>query len=160
MSAKKEAALLAQEQPQDRAQTKEPRDTVTASPALVNPRNPLRELRLKKEIKAGDMVAVVRRLYPRYDRHLHSKCEHRHLYGVELCGDAMDALTRTCAPEDLKPEKKPERRTLPCRISCRMTVLDYNLLMDRIRADGFQTTQDWLLSHLRQVLKTKGEYNP
>jgi hypothetical protein len=155
MSEKKEADLLAQEQPQDWAQTKEPTNNVTVLPALVNP---LRELRLKKAIKAVDMVSIVRRLYTRYDRHLQSKCEHTDKYGIELCKAAMDALITTYAPEELPPEKKPEFRNLPCRISCRMTVRDYNLLMDRIRADGFQTTQDWLLSHIKKYLKLKGAY--
>lgn len=103
------------------------------------------------------MVNIVRRYYPRYDKHLQNKCEHSSLYGIRLCDDAMDALIKRYAPEDLAPEKKPERRNLPCRISCRMTAGDYNLLMDRIRADGFQTTQDWLLSHLRRYLNLKGE---
>lgn len=155
MNAKKEAVLMAQEQP--RVQTKKPTNNVDHPGVSVNAPNRLRELRLKKEVQAQDMVSEVRRYYPRYDKHLQSKCEHSSLYGIRLCDDAMDALIRLYAPEELPPEKKPDHRSLPCRISCRMTVMDYNLLMDRIRADGFQTTQDWLLSHLRQVLKSKGE---
>ena len=155
MSIKKEAVLIKQEQP--RAQTKEPTNNVHHSGADVNTPNRLHELRLKKEIRPLDMVNIVRRYYPRYDKHLQNKCEHSSLYGIRLCDDAMDALIKRYAPEDLVPEKKPENRNLPCRISCRMTAGDYTLLMDRIRADGFQTTQDWLLSHLRRYLNLKGE---
>lgn len=158
MSAKKKAALLAQEQPCNRAQTKEPTNNIEHQASDVNANNRLRALRLKKGIRAQEMIIAVRKLYPRYDKHLQSKCERTELYGVELCQDAMDTLITKYAPEELPPEKKPEFRNLPCRISCRMTVRDYNLLMDCIREEGFQTNQDWLLSHIKKYLKLKGAY--
>lgn len=155
MNTKKEAALLTQEQPQ--AQTKEPTHNVNHFGAVVNAPNRLRELRLKKEVLAKDMVNTVRRYYPRYDKHLQSKCEHSSLYGVRLCDDAMEALIRRYAPEDLAPEKKPENRALPCRVSCRMTAQEYGQLMTCVSRDGFHTTQNCLLTLIRQYLNPKGE---
>ena len=35
----------------------------------------LRELRISKQIPAKKMVAVVRQLYPKYDKTMQSKCE-------------------------------------------------------------------------------------
>ncbi len=39
--------------------------------------NSLKELRLKKQIPAKEMVAVVREIYPKYDNTTQSKCEKR-----------------------------------------------------------------------------------
>lgn len=152
MKIKREAAALTRIQPQ-KAQTKEPTDTLDQSKAAVNARNDLRDLRLRKEIPVAAMVKIVRRQYPRYDKHLQSKCERSSVYGVRLCDDAMDTLIKTYDPQEAKPKRKPENRKLPCRISCRMTVEDYNRLMDQVAAEGFQTTQDWLLSHIKRYLE-------
>ena len=38
--------------------------------------NDLQILRLGKGVPAQDMVELVRKLYPKYDKTLHSKCEH------------------------------------------------------------------------------------
>lgn len=80
--------------------------------------------------------------------------------GLDFEEDAMTALVKAFAPkaEEQPPARKPEKRTLPCRISCRLSVLDYNLLMDLIQAEGFQTTQDWLYSHIKKHLELKGAY--
>lgn len=156
MTTKKEAALLAQERPHDWAQTIEPTNNVSET---CLPVNELREMRLGKEIPVTDMVAIVRQRYPGYDKHLQSKAERSHHYGIRLCDDAMEDLRVKYAPaEEPVKQPRPDKRTLPCRISCRMSVLDYNLLMDLITADGFSTTQDWLYSHLKKFLKSKGAY--
>ena len=148
MSTKKEAGLLAQPEPRPMETT----NSIDAAPETVNA---LRELRLAKEIPAQDMVDVVRRRYPRYDKHLQSKAERSYLYGVRLCSDAMADLKRAFAPE-LIPK---ENRRKPCRLVCRVSVLDYNLLMERMRADGFTTAQDCLHSLIKQYLKKEGKHN-
>ena len=155
MYKKKEAALLAQEQPQ--VQTKNPTNNVNHFGAAVNAPNRLQDLRLIKKVPAKDMVNTVRRYYPRYDKHLQSKCEHSSLYGIRLCDDALEALIRRFAPEDLDPEKKPDNRSLPCRVSCRMTAQEYDRLMTCVSRDGFHTTQNCLLALIRQYLNSKGE---
>ena len=155
MYTKKEAVLLAQEQPQ--AQTKIPANNVHHFGAVVNAPNRLQELRLIKKVRAKEMVSTVRRYYPHYDKHLQNKCEHSSLYGIRLCDDAMEALIRRYAPEDLATEKKLENRTLLFRVSCRMTPQEYDQLMDCVSRDGFHTTQNCLLTLIRQYLNAKGD---
>lgn len=154
MSIKKEAGLLAQPEPRPMETT----NSIDSEPKTVNA---LRELRLGREIPAADMVATVQALYPRYDKHLQSKAERSHLYGIRLCDDAMAALVKAYAPDKAPEATKPrdaDLRTNPCRLVVRVSVEDYNLLMDQQRAEGFSTTQDWLYSHLKKYLKAKGAY--
>jgi hypothetical protein len=150
MTAKKEAGLLAQTEPQP----KETKASIDPAPDTVNA---LRELRLGREIPVSRMVQVVQKRYPRYDKHIQSKAERSHLYGITLCEDAMDALIKVFAPEEVK-KPRAENRVNPCRLVCRVSVRDYNLLMDRMREEGFSTTQDWLYSQIKKYLTEKGEY--
>ncbi|NCA99997.1 MAG: hypothetical protein EOM70_11575 [Clostridia bacterium] len=69
----------------------------------------------------------------------------------------MDALIKAFAPEEFK-KPRAENRVNPCRLVCRVSVQDYNLLMDRMREEGFSTTQDWLYSQIKKYLTEKGEY--
>lgn len=154
MSTKKEAGLLAQPEPR-------PMETNNSIGIEAETVNALRELRLGREIPAADMVATVQALYPRYDKHLQSKAERSHLYGIQLCDDAMAALVKVYAPDKAPEATKPrdaDLRTNPCRLVVRVSVEDYNLLMDQQRTEGFSTTQDWLYSHLKKYLKAKGAY--
>lgn len=150
MTAKKEAGLLAQTEPQP----KETKASIDPAPDTVNA---LRSLRLGREIPVSRMVQVVQKRYPRYDKHIQSKAERSHLYGITLCEDAMDALIKTFAPDEVK-KPRAENRVNPCRLVCRVSVQDYNLLMDRMREEGFSTTQDWLYSQIKKYLTEKGEY--
>lgn len=154
MSTKKEAVLLAQERPQ--AQTNEPTNNLDQTPDDVNPHNALRELRLGKEIPAADMVATVQALYPRYDKHLQSKCERSHLYGVQICDDALDALVRKFAPDKATPSKTPDIRTNPNRLVVRVSTQDYNRVKTQMQQEGFSTVQDWLYTLIKKYLNAKG----
>lgn len=149
MSTRKEAALLAQNEPQ-------PLETTTSIDAEPEAVNALRELRLGKEVPAQDMVDIVRQMYPRYDKHLQSKAERSHLYGIRLCDDAMDALVKAFAPEKAKPPKKLEVRTNPYRLVCRVSTQDYNRVRTQMQREGFSTTQDWLYSLIKKYLNAKG----
>lgn len=150
MTAKKEAGLLAQTEPQP----KETKASIDPAPDTVNA---LRSLRLGREIPVSRMVQVVQKRYPRYDKHIQSKAERSHLYGITLCEDAMDALIKAFAADEVK-KPRSENRVNPCRLVCRVSVRDYNLLMDRMREEGFSTTQDWLYSQIKKYLTEKGEY--
>lgn len=154
MNKKKEAALLAQERPQ--AQTIEPTNNVDQTPEDVNPHNALRELRLGREIPAADMVAVVSKLYPGYDKPLQSKCERSHYYGVQICNDAMNALYKVFSPEKATTPKKPDIRTNPHRLVCRVSTQDYNRVKTLMQREGFSTVQDWLYSLIKKHLDAKG----
>lgn len=104
----------------------------------------LKEIRVSKNIPAKDMVAVVKELYPSYDKTLQSKCENGDTYGVCLRSNAEKAICRAFAPELQQKRKKKDGHRLTCRISCRLETADYEALKRNIAADGYTTTQDWL----------------
>lgn len=119
----------------------------------------LRELRISKSIPAKDMVAVVQRLYPKYDKTVQSKCENGEAYGVALRPDAMSALYEKFAPELLSERKAPKKDThrLTCRISARLETADYEALQQLIEAEGYATTQDWLTATVRRYIAKAGD---
>lgn len=119
--------------------------------------NDLRELRLRCQLPAKDMVAVVQELYPKYDKTMQSKCERGSEYGVDLRHDAMAALYQRFDPGALEARrrKKSSGHRLTCRISCRLEDEDYRVLQQYIQADGYQTMQDWLTDMVRQYIRRK-----
>lgn len=117
--------------------------------------NALKELRLRKEIPVKDMVAVVQKIYPRYDKVMQSKCEHGEDYGIELPADAMDALYEAFDPERktaIKSRRRDAHR-LTCSIKARLETPVYEALQQRIRAAGYDTTQDWLTAQVLAYLE-------
>lgn len=150
---KNEAVPLARKQPLQ-VLTNEPITILDDSTKEVNHRNALRELRLAREVPASNMVAVVKTLYPGYDKTLQSKCERSHHYGVKLCDDAMEKLYQAYAPEKAK-SKNPENRTNPHRLVCRVNTQDYNRIKTLMHQEGFSTIQDWLYSLIKKHLKEK-----
>ncbi len=111
----------------------------------------LHDLRAGKNIKVKDIVTEVRKIYPRYDKYLQSKCENSDLYGVQLMPDAMDMLCRKYAPEflpevddrfdadapnetaepqtDTKPKRSGDRHKYRCRVECRLSDDEYKKLL-------------------------------
>lgn len=117
--------------------------------------NALKELRLRKEIPVKDMVAVVQKIYPRYDKVMQSKCEHGEDYGIELPADAMDALYEAFDPERktaIRGSRRDAHR-LTCSIKARLETPVYKALQQRIRAAGYDTTQDWLTAQVLAYLE-------
>lgn len=116
--------------------------------------NDLRELRLRCQLPAKDLVAVVQEIYPKYDKTMQSKCERGSEYGVDLRPDAMEALYRRFDPAALtaRRRKKDSGHRLTCRISCRLEDEDYRALQQHIQADGYQTMQDWIADMVRQYI--------
>lgn len=117
----------------------------------------LRELRRTKQIPAKEIVAVIQRLYPKYDKVALSKCENGDTYGVEIKPDALDAVYAEFAPELLEAHSKPKKtdHRLTCRISARLEDGEYSALQQHIRADGYATMQDWLTDTVRAYLEKK-----
>lgn len=116
----------------------------------------LRELRISRSIQAREIVAVVQRLYPKFDAPQLSKVEHGSEYGAELPADALDLIYQTFAPElaSLLHCKERDRHRLTGRVSVRLTDEDYALLMKRIKADGCETTQAWLSRLIHREVTT------
>lgn len=117
----------------------------------------LRALRISKQIPAKKMVAVVRELYPKYDKTMQSKCERGDEYGVRIREDALEALYVKFAPELL--EKKQSKRSsghkLKCRISCRLPDEVHAELLEFISEDGYKTMQDWLTDTVDKYIRRK-----
>ena len=108
--------------------------------------NELRTLRVKNNLPAREMVAVVRELYPRFDKPLLSKCEHGDDYGIDLREDAIEALRvhfgGNVVPEANKRTHKENRRK-PVRCYCRMEKTSHAALQRAIKAKGYTTVQSW-----------------
>lgn len=112
----------------------------------------LRELRLKRQLPAKEMVTVVQDIYPKYDKTMQSKCERGNEYGIQLRKDAMEALYARFDPERLTKKKKGDGHKYTYRISCRLPDDEYTELQQLIKADGFNTIQDWLSQYVHQYI--------
>lgn len=121
--------------------------------------NELRDLRLLLNLPVKEMVEVVRTIYPKYDKTLHSKCENCDSYGVYLLPDAVDALRRLKGyePQGSRRTVKKERHRLTCRISARLEDGEYGVLQQYLKADGHKTMQELLTALVRRYLKEKEE---
>ncbi len=117
--------------------------------------NPLRSLRVSRNIPQKDIVEFVQTLYPKYDKTLQSKCERGEEYGIDLKLRALDALLEKYAPELLELERyrRGGCHKLTCRVSCRLKDEEYAQLIKHVRADGFDTMQSWLTFVIREYLK-------
>lgn len=119
--------------------------------------NELRALRLSKKLPARDMVAVVKEIYPKYDKTIQSKCERDDEYGVRIRDDALKALYLRFDPEQLQKIKKKKAggHKLTCRISCRLPDETYEELQKYIQKDGYKTMQDWLSDTVEKYIRRK-----
>lgn len=117
--------------------------------------NDLKALRIKKDIPVKDMVAVVQEIHPRYDRFLQSKVENGEAYGVTLSEDAMTALYEAFDRDRLTAQKrrKSDRHRLTRSIRARLPEAVYVALQQRIKADGYDTVQDWLADRVVAYLQ-------
>ncbi len=133
------------------------KNSITQKSPQINSER-LKNLRLSKNIPSRELVNEVRKLYPRYDKTLQSKCERGDEYGIELRRDALEALLERYAPEQLEELKckRSDGHRLTCKISCRLEDEDYNRLIAYIRDDGFTQMQAWLTFVVKNYLKTKG----
>ena len=121
--------------------------------------NELRQLRLSKQIPAKEMVDVVRKRYPKYDKTVQSKCENTQDYGTVLASDAMEALYKHFGAKPPEPPKATRhgKHRYSCRITCRLPDADYAALQQRIKAEGYATMQDWLTDIVNRYLQNGGD---
>lgn len=120
----------------------------------------LRALRVEKQIPAKEMVAVIQRLYPKFDKTMLSKCEHGGEYGAAIPRAAMDALYAEFAPELAAQHARVERRKKDRhrhtdKITVRIENEAYAALQQLIKDDGYGTVQAWGNAMVVQYLKSK-----
>lgn len=119
-----------------------PNSTDSILPDLPADVKLLRDFHERRRIPVSDQVEVVKALYPKYDRFLHSRCSHGEETGVMLRPDALKALAVYFAEDSRKRPSHP-RRTKPNRLTCRVTGELYGALQRRLSATG-QTMQEYL----------------
>ena len=114
----------------------------------------LRSLRIDRKIKTKDIVAMVRGIYPRYDKSLNSKCERGDEYGITLRTKAMAALLAQFSPEIVEKvkHKRDGGHKLKRKVMCRLPEDEYSLLQQRIRAEGYATMQSWLRDTIKRYI--------
>jgi len=123
--------------------------------------NELKEFRIQHGLHAQDMVDVLRKTYPKYDKTVHSKCENTKKYGAALCPEAMKILYDTFAPNEQiytgapqKPCKprKPRRSDTKRQISARLSGERIAQLQQHIKDDGYSTMQEWIAGQVDNYL--------
>ena len=107
----------------------------------VKPANLLRQIE-ESGVKPAEMIATVQRLYPGYEKTLHSKCKNGEKYGIMLRPDAMAAVVTRFAPE-LRNGLRSDRRSKPRRVQARLSEAVYGALQRALRAKGV-TVQQWI----------------
>ena len=117
--------------------------------------NPLQRLRIDRGIPVRDMVEVVAAIYPKYDKVLHSKCEHGEEYGIRLRADAERTLKEHFALTGPDAPRRP-RRSKPCRVQVRLTEAAYRLLQQAIARSG-TTMQDLIEGLILNYIKDSEE---
>lgn len=121
----------------------------------------LRELRLARKIPAKEMVKVIQRFHPKFDKTMLSKCERGEAYGIKINRAALDALYAEFAP-DMLPEVKRKRggnHRFAKRAACRLTDDEYAAFQRIVQASDFDTMQDYLANMIRNQLKMNSEKN-
>ena len=118
----------------------------------------LRNLRVNQQIPAKDIVAVVQKLYPSFDKTLLSKSERGDKYGVVLRREAWDAIINELTPEARAAVKHQRggRHRLTHKIMCRLEKDDFDALQQLIKDAGYKTTQDWLSDIVKLYIETHG----
>lgn len=147
MSTKKAAALLQQDEPQTKPNTR----IVAQVPEDVKA---LRDLHERRHIPTVDVVEVVGTIYPKFDRYLLSRVEHGERTGVRLRDDAFEAVMehfRECPSAAPETPRKPHRRK-PYRVACRITG-DAWLALQRALVRSGRTMQDYIEELVMKALK-------
>lgn len=148
MAANKKPGLLEQ----DRAETKETMPSIAENESAVKG-NELRALRIAAGVSAREIVELVQKFYPKYDKTLQSKCENSADYGVCLVEDAMDALRERFlpdAPKGAAPSK--DRHIYTTKVQCRLPDTQAERLKELLYNEGL-TVQDWLAGIIAAYLK-------
>lgn len=123
--------------------------------ALAVKPNIITSLRLANGLPVRDMVAVVHALYPKYEKTLHSKCEHGAEYGIQLRPDALRALLDAFAPELARRQAYDHERNSR-RIQARLEA-DVLYRFRMVLAEDGYTVQDWIEKQVLEYIEGRCE---
>ena len=105
-------------------------------------------------LMAKDLVAIVSEDYPSFSKQSFCMCEKPDKYGVVLHPAAFEKLQRMFPHAAVtKKKKKSGKNKLTKRISARLSDAEYDALIRKTKADGFDTMQAFLVFMVRNYLK-------
>lgn len=114
----------------------------------------------KQGISGAQMVDVVRRVCPKFDKTLISKCRNPD-YGVQLREEPAKALRQEFLPLLANISENPQKKRdssghkLTKRIQCRLPDDEFEALQQRIKTDGYQTVQEWGKAMVKRYLEER-----
>lgn len=109
--------------------------------------NRLKAVRQASGLSPRQLVADIRQTFPRYDKTLHSKCEHTEDYGVQLDNRALKALEKRYGLTRAR-----ENRTKPMRITVRFESGQYSQLQRALEVRGLTAQSYALRAIMRAVI--------
>lgn len=120
--------------------------------------NPLRNIREKSGASAADIVGIVQRRHPKYDKTLQSKCERTELYGIQIADDSMKDLRDELLPKEIRSGH--DRHRLTARVSCRLEPEEHSRFLELVQRCGYDTVQDYLSDLIRKTVEENTEFSP
>lgn len=149
-SQKKETPLLEQDEPQG----KDHETSISDQKSIVNPAATtwLADMRREKNIRANEVTAVIKSHRGKFDASLLSKVERPGEYGVQLV-PSVAKIVQAAFGYAPRRSRRSDNRTLPCRVSFRLSPSEYSGLQTAISADGFDSFQAWGREMALQYIK-------
>lgn len=150
---KKEKSCAEKNGHSSREATNSRKTRISQNVKIVN--NILRELRVTNKIPADELVKEVRKIFPKYDKTLQSKCERTEEYAVELCRKALDALLEKYDTELLDKAKKMRNgyHKLTKQVTCRLDDETYDVLQSIKEREGYETVQAFMTDKIINYIK-------
>lgn len=114
----------------------------------------LKEFRERTGLMAKDIVPIIAEDFPKFSKQAFSMCENSDQYGVVL-HPAGFAKLQAAYPDAavMKKKKKSGKNRLKKRISARLSDAEYDALVAKVKSDGFDTMQAFLVFMVRNYLK-------
>jgi hypothetical protein len=112
----------------------EKKTTTGIIPTQTNHVNRLRAVRQVSGMSPKQLITEIKKIYPRYDKTLQSKCEHTDDYGVQLAESTLKALEKR-----FRVKKPKANRAKPYQITVRFEFGEYQLLQFVLGQKGTST---------------------
>lgn len=117
----------------------------------------LKEFRERTGLQAKDLVEILSDEFPKFSKQSFSMCENPSQYGIVLHPAGFEKLQSLFPQAAItkKKKKKSGKNRLKKRISARLNDAEYAALIEKIKLDGFDTMQAFLVFVVRNYLKEK-----